>query len=73
MKVLSKFLAGAFVLAMPLTSFAWAYKLTGKVAGLPDNTVIALSPISHFAEKNIAEIPVVNGEFSFEGTVDQPN
>lgn len=72
MKVLSKFLAGAFVLAMPLTSFAGAYKLTGKVAGLPDNTVIALSPISHFAEKNIAEIPVVNGEFSFEGTVDQP-
>ena len=72
MKVLSKFLAGAFVLAMPLTSFAGAYKLTGKVAGLPDNTIIALSPLSHFTEKNIAEIPVVNGEFSFEGTVDQP-
>lgn len=72
MKMLSKVLAGAFILAMPLTSFAGAYKLTGKVAGLPDNTIIALSPISHFTEKNIAEIPVVNGEFSFEGTVDQP-
>lgn len=72
MKMLSKILAGAFVLAMPLTSFAGAYKLTGKVAGLPDNTIIALSPLSHFTEKNIAEIPVVNGEFSFEGTVDQP-
>lgn len=72
MKMLSKILAGAFVLAMPLTSFAGAYKLTGKVAGLPDNTIIALSPITHFTEKNIAEIPVVNGEFSFEGMVDQP-
>ena len=72
MKVLSKILAGAIALAIPLTSYAGAYKLTGKVSGLPDNTVIALSPISHFTEKNIAEIPVVNGEFSFEGMVDQP-
>lgn len=72
MKVLLKILAGAFALAMPATCYAGPYKLTGKVTGLPDDAVIALSPISHFTEKNIAEIPVVKGEFSYEGMVDQP-
>lgn len=72
MKTLSKILLGALLLTVPLASYAGKYKLTGNVTGLPENSVILLAPVTHLKEKNIGEVPVVNGKFSFEGSVDQP-
>ncbi len=44
-----------------------SYVISGEIEGLPDNTVLVLTPFSHAPEESIAEAVVVNGKFSFEG------
>ena len=48
------------------------YKVTGTVTGLPDGTVLQLTPMGHSQEPAIAETSVKNGKFTFEGKVEQP-
>lgn len=44
-----------------------SYVISGEIEGLPDSTVLVLTPFSHAPEESIAEAVVVNGKFSFEG------
>lgn len=49
-----------------------SYIIKGEVEGLPDSTVIVLSPISHTPEDNLAEAVVIDGKFTIEGKTDEP-
>lgn len=49
-----------------------SYIIKGEVEGLPDSTVIVLSPISHTPEDNLAEAVVIDGKFTIEGKADEP-
>ncbi len=47
-----------------------SYLISGEIEGLPDSTVLVLTPFSHAPEESIAEATVVNGKFTFEGKGD---
>lgn len=49
-----------------------SYIIKGEVEGLPDSTVIVLSPISHTPEDNLTEAVVIDGKFTIEGKADEP-
>lgn len=58
----------AFVLASCGNSKpADAFLISGEIEGLPDSTVLVLSPLSHAPEDDVAEAIVMNGKFTFEG------
>lgn len=44
-----------------------SYVISGEIEGLPDSTVIVLTPFSHSPEESIAEATLLNGKFTFEG------
>ena len=48
------------------------YTISGKVQGLVDSTILVLDPVSHEAEKPLAEAMVINGQFSFIDTISEP-
>ena len=48
------------------------YTISGKVQGLVDSTILVLDPVSHEAEKPLAEAIVVNGKFTFTDTINEP-
>ncbi len=49
-----------------------SYIIKGEVEGLPDSTVIVLTPISHSREDNVAEAVVIDGKFTIEGAAEEP-
>lgn len=48
------------------------YILSGEVEGLVDSTILILDPVSHEADKPLAEAFVLNGKFSFTDTIGEP-
>lgn len=48
------------------------YIINGQVEGLADSTYLILDPVSHEAEKPLAEVMVLNGKFSFTDTIGEP-
>lgn len=49
-----------------------SYSISGEVEGLPDSTILVLTPLSHSPEDDVAETVVTNGKFTFEGKAEQP-
>ena len=48
------------------------YVLKGSVEGLPDGTHVQLVPVSHDNEAPMADTTVTNGQFIFQGKVEEP-
>ena len=48
------------------------YTISGKVQGLVDSTILVLDPVSHEAEKPLAEAMVLNDKFCFRDTIGEP-
>lgn len=48
------------------------YTIVGEVEGLPDSSVVVLTPLAHAEMAPIAEATVINGKFKFTGTADEP-
>ena len=48
------------------------YIISGQVEGLVDSTILILTPVSHEAEKPLAETTVLNGKFCFKDTISEP-
>ena len=48
------------------------YTISGQVEGLADSTYLILDPVSHEAEKPLAEAMVLNGKFCFTDTISEP-
>lgn len=48
------------------------YTIVGEVEGLPDSSVVVLTPLAHSEMAPIAEATVVNGKFKFTGTAEEP-
>jgi thiol-disulfide isomerase/thioredoxin len=67
-----KSLTGALLAAAMLSGCAGQSKdsctLTGHISGLPENSVIVITPLSHENVEALAEVPVVNGEFQYTDT-----
>ena len=63
----------AFVaLAISLGANAQRYTVNGIVGGLPDGTVLQLTPMSHEKEAPLGETIVKDGKFQFTGSVKEP-
>jgi thiol-disulfide isomerase/thioredoxin len=67
-----KSLTSALLTAAMLSGCAGQSKdsctLTGHISGLPENSVIVITPLSHENVEALAEVPVVNGEFQYTDT-----
>ncbi|MDE5826998.1 MAG: AhpC/TSA family protein [Duncaniella sp.] len=48
------------------------YTIVGEVEGLPDSSVVVLTPLAHSEMAPITEATVINGKFKFTGQVDEP-
>ena len=48
------------------------YTIVGEVEGLPDSSVVVLTPRAHSEMAPITEATVINGKFKFTGQVDEP-
>lgn len=62
----------ALVLAGCTEQPANQYTITGQLDGMADSTLLILDPVSHEAEKPLAEAMVINGKFTFTNTIDEP-
>ncbi len=63
----------AFVaLAISLGASAQRYTVNGIIGGLPDGTVLQLTPMSHEKEAPLGETIVKDGKFQFTGSVKEP-
>jgi peroxiredoxin len=49
-----------------------SYRVAGTIAGLPDSTVLTLTPVSHDREQPVAEAVVSSGKFEFQGEREFP-
>lgn len=49
-----------------------SYRIVGEVEGLPDSTVIILTPLAHRSLDPVAEAMVMNGKFEIKGQADEP-
>ena len=59
-------------LAMALGLNAQKYTISGSVEGLPDGTLLQLTPMSHEKEAPLGETTVKDGKFLFTGTASEP-
>ena len=48
------------------------YTITGNLQGIADSTILVLDPVSHEAEKPMAEFMVVDGKFTITDTISEP-
>lgn len=64
--------AVAFTLSACSNSAKTSYTVKGDIQGLPDSTVLLLSPLAHSETEPIAEAMVIGGKFEFTGTADEP-
>ena len=48
------------------------YTITGNLQGIADSTILVLDPVSHEAEKPLAEFMVIDGKFTITDTISQP-
>lgn len=49
-----------------------SYRIVGEIEGLPDSTVIILTPLAHRSLDPVAEAMVMNGKFELTGKADEP-
>lgn len=49
-----------------------SYRIVGEVEGLPDSTVIILTPLAHRSLDPVAEAMVMDGKFELTGKADEP-
>ena len=59
-------------LAMALGLNAQKYTISGSVEGLPDGTLLQLTPMSHEKEAPLGETTVKDGKFLITGTASEP-
>lgn len=59
-------------LAIALGLNAQKYTISGSVEGLPDGTLLQLTPMSHEKEAPLGETTVKDGKFLFTGTASEP-
>lgn len=63
----------AIIIASCNTKPTTSYTIDGRLEGIPDSTKIELVPgATHKNEKAIAETIVLDGKFSFNGTIEEP-
>ena len=48
------------------------YTITGNLQGIADSTILVLDPVSHEAEKPMAEFMVIDGKFTITDTISEP-
>ena len=48
------------------------YTITGNLQGLADSTILVLDPVSHEAEKPLAEFMIIDGKFTVTDTISEP-
>lgn len=49
-----------------------SYRIVGEIEGLPDSTVIILTPLAHRSLDPVAEAMVMDGKFELTGKADEP-
>lgn len=55
-----------------MAAMAGDFKLSGSITGLPDGTLLVLSPMSYSNESPVATATIQGGKFSMSGTVPAP-
>ncbi len=69
---MKRILFAFFALTVCLCISAQKYTINGIVGGLPDGTILQLTPMSHEKETPLGETTVKNGKFQFTGKATDP-
>lgn len=48
------------------------YTISGTLQGIADSTILVLDPVSHEAEKPLAEFMIIDGKFTITDTISEP-